>query len=56
MRFPNRSGRLFWFLFWLAVGPLVLIFPASAWLAWTLQPLQKVYLTTYATSSVWVGI
>src|ERR1700722_15965496 len=56
MRFPNRTGRLFWFLFWLAVGPLVLIFPASAWLAWTLQPLQKVYLTTYAASSVGVGI
>ena len=52
MRFPNRSGRLFWFLFWLAVGPLVLIFPASAWLYWTLTPLQKVYLTTYTASSV----
>ncbi len=30
MRFPSRTGRLFWFFFWLAVGPLVLIFPASA--------------------------
>jgi hypothetical protein len=56
MRFPNRSGRLFWFLFWLAIGPLVLIFPASAWLYWTLTPLQKVYLTTYAASSVGVGM
>ena len=56
MRFPSRTGRLFWLLFWLAVGPLVLIFPASAWLAWTLQPLQKVYLTTYAASSVGAGI
>jgi len=56
MRFPNRSGRLFWFLFWLAVGPLVLIFPASAWLYWTLEPLQKVYLTTYAASSAGAGI
>jgi hypothetical protein len=56
MRFPSRTGRLFWLLFWLAAGPLVLIFPASAWLAWTLQPLQKVYLTTYAASSVGVGI
>ena len=56
MRFPNRSGRLFWFLFWLAVGPLVLIFPASAWLAWTLEPLQKVYLSTYAASSVGAGM
>jgi Type IV secretion-system coupling protein DNA-binding domain len=52
MRFPSRTGRLFWLLFWLAVGPLVLIFPASAWLYWTLTPLQKVYLTTYAASSV----
>jgi hypothetical protein len=56
MRFPNRSGRLFWFLFWLAIGPLVLIFPASAWLYWTLTPLQKVYLTTYAASSVGAGM
>ena len=56
MRFPNRSGRLFWFLFWLAVGPLVLIFPASAWLYWTLTPLPKVYLTTYAASSVGAGM
>ena len=52
MGFPNRSGRLFWFLFCLAVGPLVLIFLASTWLDWTLEPLQKVYLTTYAASSV----
>jgi len=56
IRFPSRTGRLFWFLFWLAVGPLVLIFPASAWLYWTLTPLQKVYLTTYAASSVRAGI
>ncbi|HWZ52793.1 MAG TPA: type IV secretion system DNA-binding domain-containing protein [Granulicella sp.] len=54
MRFPNRSGRLFWF--WFAVRPLVLIFPASAWLYWTLEPLQKIYLTTYAASSVGAGI
>ncbi len=56
MRFPSRTGRLFWFLFWLAVGPLVLIFPASAWLYWTLDPLQKVYLPTYAASSLGAGI
>ncbi len=56
MRFPSRTGRLFWLLFWLAMGPLVLIFPASAWLYWTLDPLQKVYLTTYAASSVGDGI
>ena len=56
MRFPSRTGRLFWFFFWLAVGPLVLIFPASAWLNWTLTPLQKVYLTTYAASSVGDGM
>jgi Type IV secretion-system coupling protein DNA-binding domain len=55
MRFPNRSGRLFWFLFWLAVGPLILIFPTSAWLYWTLEPLQRIYLTTYAASSVGAG-
>jgi len=56
MRFPSRTRRLFWLLFWLAVGPLILIFPASAWLAWTLQPLRKVYLTTYAASSAGAGI
>jgi hypothetical protein len=56
MRFPGRTGRLFWFLFWLAVGPLVLIFPASAWLYWTLDPLQKVYLPTYTASSVGAGM
>ena len=56
MRFPSRTGRLFWLLFWLVFGPLVLIFPASAWLSWTLQPLQKVYLATYATSSLEAGI
>lgn len=56
MRFPSRTGRLFWALFWLAVGPLALIFPASVWLAWTLAPLQKVYLTTYAASSIGAGL
>ena len=56
MRFPSRTGRLFWLLFWLAVGPLVLIFPASAWLYWTLEPLQKVYLPTYAASFVGEGM
>ena len=56
MRFPSRTGRLLWVLFWLVFGPLVLIFPASAWLSWTLQPLQKVYLATYATSSLEAGI
>lgn len=56
LRFPSRSGRLFWLLFWLVVGPLVLIFPASAWLYWTLEPLEKVYLTTYIVSSIESGI
>jgi hypothetical protein len=52
MRFPSRTGRLFWLLFWLAAGPFVLLFPASAWLYWRLEPLQRVYLTTYAASSI----
>jgi len=30
--------------------------PASAWLYWTLDPLQKVYLTTYTASSVGAGM
>jgi Type IV secretion-system coupling protein DNA-binding domain len=56
MHFPNRSGRLFWFLFWVGVAPHVLFLLASAWLYWTLEPLQKIYLTTYAASSIEVGI
>jgi len=56
MRFPSRTGRLFWFLFWLVLGPLALIFPASLWLYWTLNPLQKVYLPTYTASSVGAGM
>lgn len=56
MDFPKRSGRLFWFLFWLVTGPVVLLVAASAWLHWTLDPLKKVYLTTYAASSVGAGI
>ena len=56
MHFPSRTARLFWFLFWVAVGPFILIFPASAWLYWTLEPLQRVYLTTYAASSIEAGI
>jgi hypothetical protein len=56
MRFPNRSGRLFWVFFWLVVGPLVLILLASVWLYWTLEPLQKIYLPTYAATSMEAGI
>lgn len=56
MRFPSPGRLLLWLFFWIMVGPLVLIFPASAWLAWTLQPLQKIYLPTYSASSVGASI
>ena len=52
MQFPSRAGRLFWLLFWVTLGPLALIFATSAWLAWTLPPLQKIYLPVYSASTV----
>jgi hypothetical protein len=51
MQFPGRGGRLFLLLFGVTLGPLLLIVPASAWLSWTLSPLQKAYLNTYTASS-----
>jgi len=52
MQFPSRAGRLFWLLFWVTLGPLALIVSVSAWLAWTLPPLQKIYLPVYSASTV----
>jgi len=52
MRFPSRGGRVLLLLFGITLGPFLLVFPASVWLAWTLTPLQKFYLGTYTTSSI----
>ena len=55
MQFPSRSGRLL-LLFWVTLGPVLLVLPASIWLMWTLGPLQRVYLATYAASSAGAGL
>ncbi len=52
MRFPSRGGRVLLLLFGITLGPFLLVLPASAWLAWTLTPLQKFYLGTYTASSI----
>ncbi len=52
MRFPSRGGRILLLLFGITLGPLLLVLPASAWLAWTLTPLEKFYLGNYAASSL----
>ncbi len=55
MRFPSRGGRVLLLLLAITLGPFLLVVPASAWLAWTLTPLQKVYLGTYTASSIGAG-
>jgi hypothetical protein len=44
MRFPSR-GR--WLILLFALGPFLLILPASLWLSWTMNPVQTYYLGTY---------
>jgi hypothetical protein len=52
MRFPSRGGRLLLLLFGISLGPFLLALPATGWLVWTLTPLPKFYLGTYAASSL----
>jgi len=52
MRFPSRGGRVLLLLAGITLGPFLLVLPASAWLCWTLTPLQKSYLSSYAASSL----
>ena len=52
MQFPSPSRWLLWILFCFTLGPFVLAFPVAAWLAWTLPPLQKIYLPVYSASTV----
>ena len=51
MRFPSRGRWLLWLVLLLALAPFVLIFPASLWLGWTMNPVQTFYLGTYAACS-----
>jgi len=55
MRFPSRGRRVLLLLFGIALGPFLLALPATGWLVWTLSPLQKFYLGTYAASSLGSG-
>jgi len=52
MRFPSRGGRVLLLLLGITLGPFLLVLPASAWLYWTLTPLEKFYLGTYVASSL----
>jgi len=55
MRFPSRGGRVLLLLLGITLGPFLLVLPASAWLAWTLTPLQKFYLGSYTASTIGTG-
>ena len=52
MRFPSRFRRVFFLLFCLTLGPLLLAVVAGVWLSWTLPPLQKIYLPVYSSSTL----
>lgn len=56
MQFPSRTGRVFLVLSALILVPLVLAALAGGWLAWTLPPLQKIYLNSYAASTAGAGL
>jgi hypothetical protein len=56
MRFPSRAGRVFLLLFGIALGPFLLAILAGGWLAWTLPPLQRVYLPAYSASTFGAGL
>jgi hypothetical protein len=51
MRFPSRSRWLLWLILLFALGPFLVILPASLWLGWTMNPVQTFYLGTYAACS-----
>ena len=52
MRFPSRFGRVIFLLFGVTLGPFLLAVVAGGWLAWTLPPLQKIYLPVYSASTL----
>jgi hypothetical protein len=51
MRFPNRGRWLLWLILLFALGPFLVILPATLWLGWTMNPVQNFYLGTYAACS-----
>ncbi|WP_158789381.1 type IV secretion system DNA-binding domain-containing protein [Granulicella sp. L46] len=55
IRFPSRGWRLLWLILLFALGPLLLILPASLWLSWTMNPVQTYYLGTYTACSLLRG-
>ena len=52
MQFPSRVGRLILLFFGIPVGCLLFLVAVSAWLSFTLTPLQKIYFPVYSASSV----
>jgi hypothetical protein len=38
MRFPNRGRWLLWLILLFALGPFLVILPATLWLGWTMNP------------------
>jgi Type IV secretion-system coupling protein DNA-binding domain len=55
MRFPSRGRWLLWLILLFALGPFLLILPASLWLGWTMNPVQTYYLGTYTACSILSG-
>ena len=55
MRFPSRGRWLLWLIVLFALGPFLLILPASLWLGWTMNPVQTYYLGTYTACSISSG-
>jgi len=55
MRFPSRGRWLLWLILLFALGPFLVILPATLWLGWTMNPVQTYYLGTYAACSTLGG-
>ncbi len=55
MRFPSRGRWVLWLILLFALGPFLLILPASLWLGWTMNPVQTYYLGTYTACSILSG-
>lgn len=51
MRFPSRGRWLLWLVLLFVLGPFLVIVPGALWLGWTMNPVQKFYLGTYAACS-----
>lgn len=51
MRFPSQGRWLLWLVLLFVLGPFLVIVPSALWLGWTMNPVQKFYLGTYAACS-----